>query len=66
MPDATWTGASFSPYYSIVQWGSTATTAANPLQSYHDLGGIQTVTVGTFTLSWAATGVFTLTSSAAA
>ena len=66
MPDAVWTAASFSAYFSIVDWGATATTATNPLMSYHDLGGIQTVTNGTLTLTWAATGVFTLTSSAAA
>jgi hypothetical protein len=65
-PDAAWTAASFSAYFSIVDWGSTATTAANPLMSYHDLGGVQTVTVGTLTLVWAATGIFTLTSNAAA
>jgi hypothetical protein len=65
-PDAVWTGASFSAYYSIVQFGTPAATAGNFLCSYHDLGGIQTVTVGTLTLQWAATGLFTLTSSAAA
>lgn len=65
-PDASWTSATFSAYYAISQHGTAATTTTNALMSYHDLGGVQQVTAGTFTLVWAATGLFTLTSSAAA
>lgn len=67
-----WTTASFSAKTAIVQWANVAATPAGTtvLLSYHDLtagGGVQqTVTSGTLTLTWAASGVFTITISAAA
>jgi hypothetical protein len=42
------------------------TTTTNPLMSHHDLSGTQVATNGTLTLTWSGSGVWTITSSAAA
>ena len=53
--------------FGVVQFtGAAANTSTNPLWSYHDFGGGQTVTAGILTLTWAATGVFTITIASAA
>jgi hypothetical protein len=62
--DCAWTASTFTAYFAITNHGTLA-GATNALLSYHDLGGAQSVVSGTLTLQWAATGVFTITVSAA-
>jgi hypothetical protein len=52
----------YTASYTTLHYGSTKTTPG-PLICYHDFGGGQTVSSGTFTLAWSGSGVFTLTSS---
>ena len=68
---STWgSTATFSATTALFQYGaSNGTTAGNPLESYHDLTGgtgtAQQVVSGTLTLTWAGTGVYTITISTA-
>lgn len=56
-----WTSASFTSRYSVV-YKDTGTAATSPLIGYVDWGGPETVTSGTFTITWDATnGVIKLT-----
>jgi hypothetical protein len=52
-----WTGATFSAYGGLVY----DTTVANQGISFNYFGGVQTVTSGTFTVSWNASGIATFT-----
>lgn len=45
---------------------SSSTTVGNPLFTHHDFTADQTATNGTLTLTWSASGVFSITSSAPA
>ena len=61
------TTATISAAYAATQYAaSSSVTTTNPLMSHHDLGGTQTATNGTLTLTWSGSGVWTVTSSAAA
>jgi hypothetical protein len=61
------TTGTISTTYACTQYAaSSSVTVTNPLFSNHDLGGTQTATNGTLTLTWSASGVFSITSSAAA
>lgn len=56
-----WTSASFSAYGAVVY---NNTPAGKPLLASVDFGGVQTVSAGTFTITWDATnGVFALAAS---
>ena len=55
----------YTAYYTTLHAGALKTTTG-PLICYHDFGGGQAVSSGTFTLAWSNNGVFTLTSSAEA
>ena len=55
----------YTAYYTTLHAGSLK-TSPGPLICYHDFGGGQAVSAGTFTLAWSGNGVFTLTSSAEA
>jgi hypothetical protein len=55
--DAVWgPGASFTAYFAVV-YKDTGAAATSPIMGYVDFGGVQTVTLGTFTIQWNATGV---------
>jgi len=55
--DAQWTSASFTARNAVV-WKNTAGAAStDPLISYVDFGGDETVSSGTFTIQWASNGV---------
>lgn len=54
--DTAWSSASFTAYYCVLY----DTTASNNLICCIDLGGAQTVTSGTFTMQWNASGIITL------
>lgn len=51
-----WAAATFTARYAVV-YKDTGTTTTSPLLGYVDFGGSETVTSGTFTLTWDATGV---------
>jgi hypothetical protein len=52
--NAVWNSASFTARYGIV-WKDTGTATTSPLLGFVDLGGTQTVTAGTFQITWDAT-----------
>lgn len=56
-----WATASFSAAYAVFYDSTPATAAAQPLICYWNLGGTQTVTGTTFTLTISASGLLTLT-----
>lgn len=55
-----WTSASFTARWAII-FKDTGTAATSPLLGYVDFGGDETVSSGTFTLTWDATGVLKIT-----
>ena len=59
--NAQWTGATFACRYALV-WKDTGTASTSPLLGYVDLGA-QSITGGTFTITWDATGVLKITAS---
>lgn len=59
--DASWTSATFSSYFAVTYTTTGGTSATNPLMGYVDFGGVETVTSGTFTIVWDATGVLKVT-----
>ena len=59
--DVSWTTASFTARYAVVYDATPASDATRPLIMYQDFIGDQTVTVGTFTIKWNASGLFTIT-----
>jgi hypothetical protein len=62
----TTTGTITTTYASTQYAAASSVTTTNSLFSNHDLAGTQTATNGTLTLTWSASGVFSITSSAAA
>jgi hypothetical protein len=58
--DAQWTSASFTARNAHVYAELGGANSANPLLSYVDFGGDETVSSGTFTIQWDATGVMKL------
>lgn len=54
--DPSWTGVTFTARYAIV-YKSTGTASTSPLIAYIDFGADQTVSAGTFTIVFDATGV---------
>lgn len=59
--DTAWTTASFSTTDASIYKDRGGAQTADELISSVDFGGTETVTTGTFTLQWAATGIITLT-----
>ena len=60
---STWTSATFTCRYAVV-YKDTGSGATSPLLGYVDFGGDETVTSGTFTVTWDATdGVLKITAS---
>lgn len=57
--DASWTSSSFTARYAIVL-KYTGTTSTSPMAGYVDFGGDETVSSGTFSITWDATGVLKL------
>lgn len=53
-----WTSASFSAYGCLVY---DTTIASKWVYCWNYFGGVQTVTSGTFTINWNASGIFTIT-----
>ena len=60
---SSWTGATFTCRYAVV-YKSTGTASTSPLIGYVDFGGDETVSSGTFTITWDVTdGVMKITAS---
>lgn len=55
--DTAWTSATFSAYFAVI-WDDTA--ADDCIICTIDFGGVKTVTSGTLTLQWSASGIITL------
>jgi hypothetical protein len=62
----TTTGTITTTYATTQYAAASSVTTTNTLFSNHDLAGTQQATNGTLTLTWSASGVFSITSSAAA
>ena len=56
--DVSWTTATFSAYHAVIY---DDTLAGDDLVCSIDFGGVKSVTAGTFTISWNASGIFRLT-----
>src|SRR3990167_905735 len=61
--DAQWTASSFTARIAVVYKDGAGADTTDPLLSYVDFGGGETVSSGTFTIQWDATGVAKITSS---
>ena len=60
--DTSWSSASFTADHAIVYMDS-GSAATSPLLGYVNLDGDQTVSSGTFTITWASTGILKITAS---
>lgn len=59
--DAQWTTASFSATQAVVYSNTGGAASTDPVLTYVDFGGVETVSSGTFTIQWDATGVAKIT-----
>lgn len=55
LEDAEWTSASFTGRYAII-YKNTGTASTSPVMGRVDFGGDETVSSGTFTITWDSTG----------
>lgn len=58
--DTSWTTATFTARYAVI-YKDTGTASTSPLIAYVDFDADQPVTAGTFTITWAATGILAAT-----
>lgn len=58
--DTSWTSATFTARNAVI-YDDTPTSPADPLMSYIDFGADQTVSAGTFTLQYNASGIIAVT-----
>lgn len=61
--DASWTTASFTARIAVVYSNTAGATSTDPVLTYVDFGGDETVASGTFSIVWDATGVAKITAS---
>jgi hypothetical protein len=61
--DASWTTASFTARIAVVFSDTAGATTTDPVLTYVDFGGDETVASGTFSIVWDATGVAKITAS---
>lgn len=59
--DAAWTTASFTARKGVVYFDTAGASSTDPLFSWVDFGGDNTVSSGTFTIQWDATGIANIT-----
>jgi hypothetical protein len=59
--DTSWTGATVTARYAVIYDAQTGSAATEPLLAFVDFGADQTATAGTFTITWNASGIFTIT-----
>lgn len=63
--DVAWTGATITARYAVI-YVDTGTDSTSALLGYVDFGANVTSTAGTFTITWAAGGILTITPAAPA
>jgi hypothetical protein len=61
--DASWTTASFTARIAVVYSNTAGATSTDPVLTYVDFGGDETVASGTFSIVWDSTGVAKITAS---
>jgi len=61
--DASWTTASFTARIAVIYVNTAGATTTDPVLTYVDFGGDETVASGTFSIVWDATGVAKITAS---
>lgn len=59
--DTAWTGSTITARYAVIYNSSPGTDATRPLIAYVDFGADVSTTAGTFTITWDAAGLVTLT-----
>lgn len=59
--DVTWPGSTFTARYAVIYDSTPATDATRPLLAYVDFGADVTTSAGTFTITWDAAGICTVT-----
>jgi|SRR6478609_1111764 len=59
--DTVWTTSTITARYAIIYDATPGTAATNPLIAYVDFGADVSSTAGDFTITWSASGIFTLT-----
>ena len=59
--DVSWPTSTITARYAIVYDSTPGTAATNPLIGYVDFGADVSTTAGTFTITWDAAGIFTVT-----
>jgi hypothetical protein len=59
--DTSWASSTITARYAIIYDATPGTAATNPLIGYVDFGANVSSTAGTFTLSWDANGIATIT-----
>lgn len=59
--DVTWTSVTFTDARYGIIYKSTGTASTSPLIGYVDFGANKTITDGTFTISWHASGIISIT-----
>ncbi len=60
--DAAWTTATFTARYAVVWVNTAGISSTDPVLGYVNFGADETVSAGTFTVQWDATGVLKVTS----
>ncbi|MFC9766736.1 hypothetical protein ACFVJ2_33630, partial [Rhodococcus jostii] len=59
--DSSWTTSTITARYAIIYNSTPGTDATRPLIAYVDFGADVSTTAGTFTITWDAAGIVTLT-----
>ncbi|MDV6274110.1 hypothetical protein R3Q06_11420 [Rhodococcus erythropolis] len=59
--DSAWTGSTITARYAVIYNSSPGTDATRPLIAYVDFGADVSTTAGTFTITWDAAGIVTVT-----
>lgn len=59
--DTSWTTSTITARYGIVYVDTAGASTTDPLIFYENFGGDFTTSAGTFLITWAATGLFTIT-----
>lgn len=59
--DSAWTGSTITARYAVIYDSSPGTDATRPLIAYVDFGADVSTTAGTFTITWDAAGMITVT-----
>lgn len=59
--DTAWTGSTITARYAVIYNSTPGTDATRPLIAYVDFGADVSTTAGTFTITWDAAGIVTIT-----